>query len=43
MEAGPAIEAPNAGKKKMPVPMIEFIVIRSNDLKFNTFCNSAIE
>ena len=32
IEAGPAILAPTAGKKKIPVPMIEFITINRRTL-----------
>ena len=37
MEAGPAICAPIAGRKKMPVPMIALMVIRRIILKSSTF------
>ena len=39
MDAGPAICAPNAGRKKIPVPMIALIVINRIILKSNTFSN----
>tara|TARA_Y100000310_G_C20372224_1_gene664058 strand:+ start:443 stop:589 length:147 start_codon:yes stop_codon:yes gene_type:complete len=39
IEAGPEVPAPTAGKKKIPVPMIELIVIRRIVGKFSTFFN----
>ena len=41
-DAGPAFFAPRAGKKNIPVPIIEFMVIRSITGKLSTFFNSAI-
>ena len=42
IEAGPAAPAPIAGRKKIPVPIIEFIVIKSIAGKPKTFFNPAI-
>jgi hypothetical protein len=41
-EAGPAYNAPKAGRKKMPVPIIEFMAIRSIMRKLRIFSSLCI-
>lgn len=42
IEAGPECRAPTAGKKNIPVPKIELIVINKITGKLNVFFNSAM-
>ena len=42
-DAGPAIFAPIAGRKKIPVPIIALMVMSKMVGKFNTFFSSDID
>ena len=42
IDAGPDAPAPTAGRKNIPVPIMEFIVINKIAGKLSTFFNSAI-
>jgi len=42
IDAGPDILTPNAGRKKIPVPIMELIVIRRSTGKFRVFFSSTI-
>lgn len=41
-EAGPACLAPKAGRKNIPVPIMELIVMRRITLKLSTFFSSVM-
>ena len=43
MDMGPAYFVPTDGRKKIPVPIMEFIVISSIALKLNSLFSSPID